>query len=91
MDDAEIAALCALLNESDEVVRGCYLRQERQGWTIRERQSEGGYECYFFEAGSGRCQIYEARPAQCRSFPFWKSALEHLPFLQASCPGVVMA
>ncbi|MGE4296379.1 MAG: YkgJ family cysteine cluster protein [Campylobacterales bacterium] len=91
INDAEIAALCALLGESETVVRGCYLRLEREGWSIRERQGESGYECYFFDAPSGRCRIYEARPGQCRTFPFWESALKHLDFLKASCPGVVIA
>lgn len=90
IDDEEVAALCAFLGENEETVRGCYLRKERQGWSIRERHRNGAFECYFFEGETGRCKIYAARPKQCRTFPFWESALKHLDFLKASCPGVVI-
>jgi Fe-S-cluster containining protein len=88
IDAGEIEVLARFLGESVAVIKGCYLRRERAGYTIKERKRAGDYACWFFDDAAGRCRIYSVRPAQCRSFPFWPFLKEHVGALQAACPGV---
>ncbi len=88
IDREEILALSELLGEPEEVVIGCYLRRERTGYTIKERQVPEGYACWFLDPQSGGCGIYAARPKQCRSFPFWPLFKSRPQLLEAACPGV---
>lgn len=89
IDEAEIEALAAFLGEPVATVRGCYLRQERTGYSIKEREGESGWACWFFDETTKGCRIYSARPTQCRTFPFWDIFQTDAAGVKSACPGVV--
>lgn len=64
-----------------------YLERTDNRFSVRERFTELGFECVFFNSQSRQCSIYEARPEQCRQFPFWEHFREDREQL-GECPGI---
>lgn len=87
--EAEIGVLAHFLGDLVEVVQGCYLRQERSGWVIKERQGELGWSCWFFDDTRRMCRIYSVRPRQCRTFPFWGHFRTQPDSARDACVGVL--
>jgi len=74
-----------------------YARREGDGWSLKERETEHGYDCVFLDRESfpGRavCSLYDARPTQCRTWPFWPENLVSKEIWnqvkrETPCPGM---
>ncbi len=65
-----------------------YLFKIGYGFSIKEKISEDGFACIFFDEKNKNCQIYEARPAQCREFPFWDIFKDNEQEVKNECPGI---
>jgi hypothetical protein len=83
VDDAEIRAIAAELNEPPDQVRAAYTRLAHHGVTLRERANG---DCVFYDRRRG-CTVYPARPRQCRTWPFWESNVRTPAAWQATCDG----
>ena len=55
---------------------------------IKERLTEHGFACVFFDSTKRQCAIYSVRPEQCRRFPFWEYFKNHRKQLVRECPGI---
>lgn len=55
---------------------------------VKERLSEYGLACVFFDGPARSCAIYSVRPEQCRRFPFWEYFKKHHKELTRECPGI---
>lgn len=84
----EMDELAKFLGISLAELKDRYLSEFKRGFSIKEREYEGGYACVFFDMANKNCSIYEARPFQCRSFPFWEYFKENLEELKEECIGV---
>ena len=86
VDDAEIDAIAAFLDEPRAEFVALRTRRLPRGQSLRERANG---DCVFYEAGKG-CTIYPVRPMQCRTWPFWESNVR-TPVAWAQtrriCPG----
>ena len=86
IDDGELQALAAFLNQPLDEVTERHTRSAHRGRTLREK-SNG--DCVFYDKAAG-CTIYPVRPRQCRTWPFWHSNLrtpEDWERTRARCPG----
>jgi Fe-S-cluster containining protein len=72
-------AMAAAVGLSPDAFRAKYARKLGRRWTLREHETEHGFDCIFLDRdtipGKAICGIYEARPAQCRTWPFWPENL----------------
>lgn len=91
---AELERMAAYLGiGTDEFLRR-YARKRGGRWSLREIESNGGYDCVFLERevqGATRCSIYPVRPEQCRTWPFWPENLESKEAWESAaktCPGM---
>lgn len=82
--DAEIAALAQFLgvSEFDFIQRYTYLRPDRQGLSLIEKENG---ECIFLEGRN--CAVQPVKPIQCAgfpntwNFPGWRETCEAVPSL----------
>jgi hypothetical protein len=58
-------------------------------FSIKERFTELGFECVFFEGPPKQCSIYAVRPLQCRQYPFWEHFKKHNEQVIEECPGII--
>src|SRR5262245_4581479 len=86
VDDEDLSAIAAFLDEDVGVVRALYTKSARRGLTLREKANG---DCVFYDRERG-CTIYPVRPPQCRTWPFWESNIETPEAWRhtcAVCPG----
>lgn len=95
LTDAEIAALAARLNLSNQAFRAKYTHMLEEGLSLTEIKTRFGHDCVFLDRekipGKAVCGVYEDRPAQCRTWPFWPSNLAHRrdwEHAKRKCPGI---
>jgi Fe-S-cluster containining protein len=69
VNDQELAAIAAFLDEPPAQTRAVYTYQADRGRSLRE---QGNGDCVFYDRSRG-CTIYPVRPRQCRTWPFWES------------------
>jgi Fe-S-cluster containining protein len=86
VDDDDLSAIAAFLDEDVGVVRAVYTKLAHRGLTLREKPNG---DCVFYDRQRG-CTIYSVRPPQCRTWPFWESNVETPETWEhtcAICPG----
>lgn len=86
VNDDDLAAIAAFLNQPVEEVRRLHTRVAHRGLTLREKTNG---DCIFWDRQQG-CTIYSVRPPQCRTWPFWESNVatpEDWEATKAVCPG----
>lgn len=66
-----------------------YLHRVDNRFSCKERVTEQGMECVFFQGQERKCSIYAVRPSGCRSYPFWDYFKDHFEMLVKECPGIV--
>lgn len=81
VNDDELAAIAAALNEPVEQVRAVYTRETTRGRSLREK-ADG--DCVLYDKKAG-CTVYAVRPRQCRTWPFWESNLATPETWQRTC------
>lgn len=68
-------ALAAALGIDHDVFLRDYARELPEGWSLKEHETEHGYDCIFLDRetipGKAVCGVYHNRPTQCRTWPFW--------------------
>lgn len=84
----EIQQMCNVLKMNSIDFIHAYLNRINNRFSLKERYSEHGLECVFFDARHSNCSIYEVRPIQCRTFPFWEHVKADRAYLMKECPGV---
>lgn len=93
----ELVAMAGHLGIEPDVFLLRYARREGDGWSLREVERDGQYDCVFLkeDAKTGRrgCSIYSVRPTQCRTWPFWPDNLRSRRAWAAAakrtpCPGM---
>jgi Fe-S-cluster containining protein len=83
VNDAEIAALAALVGEPDvEQFEDKYVRKVGIRKSLREFPNG---DCVFFDGETRKCTVYGARPRQCKTWPFWDSNLKSPEEWQRTC------
>ena len=89
VDKSEIENIANFLHLSPEEFGMCYLYQSGYKYSIKEREYNGAYECFFYDRASNGCAIYDVRPTQCRTFPFWDYFKNRVDEVKMECPGIV--
>ena len=94
----ELVAMAKFIGiEPDEFLMR-YARREGDGWSLREVEREGQFDCVFLKqdavTGCRTCSIYQVRPTQCRTWPFWPDNLRSPRAWKAAakrtpCPGML--
>lgn len=78
-NEDEGKAMAALLDLDEATFRRRYARRIEGKWSLKERETEFGYDCIFLDRsgpdGRTGCRIHPARPTQCRTWPFWPENL----------------
>jgi len=78
--DAEGRAMARELGLDLAEFRSRYGRKAYGRWSLREHNTEHGYDCIFLDRetqpGKALCRVYRARPSQCQSWPFWPENLK---------------
>ncbi|MEO0716413.1 MAG: YkgJ family cysteine cluster protein [Planctomycetota bacterium] len=95
VSNAEVRGLADRLGMSVSDFEAKYTRVLPQGRSLTEHHTEFGYDCVFLDRetipGKAVCGVYEHRPEQCRTWPFWKSNLQHPNAWKRAasfCPGM---
>jgi len=66
-----------------------YLDRIGNRLSIKERITEGSFECVFFDVSQKNCSIYAVRPFQCGTYPFWEHFRRNGELAIMECPGIV--
>jgi len=85
----EIIQICSLLQTNPVDYIQKYLNRIDNRFSIKERFTEHGFECVFFEGPQKLCSIYAVRPLQCRQYPFWEHFKKHTGHVIKECPGII--
>ncbi|MFH1674395.1 MAG: YkgJ family cysteine cluster protein [Pseudomonadota bacterium] len=85
----EILQICSFLQTNIVDYIRTYLNRIGNRFSIKERFTEQGFECVFFECSKKQCSIYPVRPLQCRQYPFWEHFKEHKDQVIKECPGII--
>ena len=94
----ELRAMSQFVGVPPEVFLTRYARREGDGWSLREVERGGQYDCVFLKedpkTGRRGCSIYPVRPTQCRTWPFWPDNLRSRRAYAAAakrtpCPGML--
>ncbi|MBF0449342.1 MAG: YkgJ family cysteine cluster protein [Candidatus Magnetomorum sp.] len=84
VNQQEMLQLCTFFNINIiDFTQSCLDRFDNR-FSIKERLTENGFECIFFDSIQKKCSIYTVRPLQCRHYPFWKDTDQALN----ECPGI---
>src|SRR5262249_51126349 len=86
VDDDDLSAIAAFLDEEVEVVRAVYTKPARRGLTLREKANGPSAS----PARRRGAPFSPPRPPQCRTWPFWESNVQSPEAWQhtcAVCPG----
>jgi Fe-S-cluster containining protein len=79
-NDEEARAMAKATGCSEAEFRDKYARKLKDGWSLKEHQTQHGWDCVFLDRstrpGLALCRLYQARPRQCRTWPFWPENLE---------------
>ncbi|GAB4547151.1 MAG: YkgJ family cysteine cluster protein [Phycisphaerales bacterium] len=93
--EAEARALARRLGLSVDEFEAAYTHETPMGRSIREVETEHGYDCVFLDResvpGKAVCSVYEDRPLQCRTFPWWPEHVRNKASwdeLERECEGV---
>jgi len=65
-----------------------YLDRSGNRFSCKERMTEQGLECVFFQGAEKKCSIYSVRPEGCRTYPFWDHFKADASQVVKECPGV---
>lgn len=84
----EISQISWFLQESQIDCMERYLHRVENRFSCKERASEHGLECIFFQGAEKKCAIYAARPSGCRTYPFWDYFKIHPDQVVKECPGI---
>lgn len=84
----EVNRICEFLQENHIDFIEKYLHRVGNRFTCKERVSEYGLECVFFQGAERKCSIYSVRPSGCRAYPFWDYFKTNPEHLIKECPGV---
>ena len=96
-DAEEGRAMAAARGLEETAFYDRYARRVGRKWSLREHQTEHGYDCIFLDRttvpGKAVCGLYSARPSQCRTWPFWPENLEspetwEMVKATTPCPGM---
>lgn len=88
LDQQEMDRICGMLQMNIVDFIEKYLRRVGNRFSCKERVSEYGMECIFFERAARKCSIYAVRPSGCRSYPFWDYFKIHIDHVSKECPGI---
>ena len=67
-----------------------YLYRIENRFSIKERFTEDGFECIFFNGSHKKCSIFPVRPFQCRKYPFWEHFRRDMEQAKRECPGIIV-
>lgn len=84
----ESAALADFLGLSLRSFKRRYTFIDEDGW---RQLNFRGKSCVFLDPETNLCQVHSARPIQCRTFPFWRSFVEHGEWtdeVRSLCEGI---
>ncbi|RUM68772.1 MAG: YkgJ family cysteine cluster protein [Sulfurospirillum sp.] len=88
---AEIAKIAGFLGIAPDIFTTEYLEKVRYRYTLKERRTDEGFACIFFDTEVKNCSIYPVRPRQCITFPFWDYFKEHKNEVVEECPGIILS
>ena len=89
VNKSEIENIANFLNLGVAEFSMHYLFQSGYKYSIKERENENSYECFFYNKESNGCEIYDVRPTQCRTFPFWEYFKNRVDEAKMECPGII--
>ena len=89
INQQEILKISSLLQINPVDYIHTYLLHIGNRFSIKERFTEEGLECVFFDRSNNQCSIYKARPSQCRKYPFWEHYRDDMEQVIRDCPGIV--
>ena len=67
-----------------------YINRIDNRFSIKERFTEDGFQCVFFDGPKKKCSIYPVRPFQCRTYPFWEHFRLNGKQVKRECPGIIV-
>lgn len=88
VDQEEIGRICVFLQIHFIDLLEKYLQRVGNRFSCKERVTEQGLECIFFQGAVKKCSIYAVRPSGCRSYPFWDHFKTHAEQVASECPGI---
>lgn len=88
VNQQEIARICIFLQIHSIDLMEKFLQRVGNRFSCKERVSEHGMACVFFQGAEKKCSIYAVRPSGCRSYPFWDHFKIHEEQLFKECPGI---
>jgi hypothetical protein len=85
----EMNRICEVLRMNCIDFMEKYLQRVGNRFSCKERVTEHGLECIFFQGIEKKCSIYAVRPSGCRSYPFWDHFKTCPQQVGKECPGIV--
>ena len=86
----EMSRICEFLQMNCIDFMERYLRRVGNRFSCKERGTEHGFECVFFQEIERKCLIYAVRPSRCRTYPFWEHFKIFPEQVARECPGIVV-
>ncbi len=85
----EMSSICEVLQMNCIDFMEKYLQRVGNRFSCKERVTEHGLECIFFQGMEKKCSIYAVRPSGCRTYPFWGHFKTCSKQVGKECPGIV--